>query len=214
MVEMSDLLTRDMLVLRATAPPNAQFNVLDERGRRIGRVVEEDTESPYGTGWLVVYDREKTRVLASEQGSYNSDGQRQNPLTVIDGRGRPITEKTDWRGWLLDASGQRIGRLKRGRKLVTTIKDPAKTEVGRLMLGRPPDGDHLLGVTFVLTITADTSDELRLAALGYVVNLATSMSGTNQWLLKQVAKGGSAWPGSAGGPECRWPRIGDVSPRA
>jgi len=65
MFEDSDLLQRDTLVLRATSPPAVQFPVLDETGVEIGRLVEDSLD---GQAWLVLYDREKTRVLAVEKG--------------------------------------------------------------------------------------------------------------------------------------------------
>jgi len=52
--EDSDLLRHDVLVLRATAPPDAQFSVLDEAGREVGHV----TKAPKSRKWeeLVLYD--------------------------------------------------------------------------------------------------------------------------------------------------------------
>jgi hypothetical protein len=41
MFELPDLLHCDALMLRATAPPDAQCFVLDERRREIGRVVAD-----------------------------------------------------------------------------------------------------------------------------------------------------------------------------
>ena len=46
MFEDSDLLPRDTLVLRATAPPDAQFSLLDETGREIGCAVAEGGACP------------------------------------------------------------------------------------------------------------------------------------------------------------------------
>ncbi len=196
-----------MLVFRATVPPDVHFCVLDAAGVEIGRIVEEEMHSQNGQAWLVLYDRQHTRVLEVEKAEYDSDGGRGDPATtVIDGRDQLVTSGTDWRGWIRDASGQRIGRLKhsfRGPTLLhTTIQDSTKTEVGSFDLGRPPDGDHRLGLTFVLTITADITSELRLAALGYVISF-TEQFGKPGWMLKHLPKVGLAWPGSALGPDGR-----------
>ncbi len=64
MFEDSDLLQRNMLVLRATATPDAQFSVLNKMGREIGRVVAERGLVRKGPPLLVLYDRQHTPVLA------------------------------------------------------------------------------------------------------------------------------------------------------
>jgi hypothetical protein len=48
-------LQRNTLVLRATSPPDAQFSVLDETGREIGRVVGEGRLSRNEPAQLVLY---------------------------------------------------------------------------------------------------------------------------------------------------------------
>ena len=206
MFSTSDLLRRNLLVFRATVPPNAHLRVLGERGVEIGRVVEEETGLQDGQVWLAVYDRENTRVLAVEKGEYDSDGDRMNPIVIIDGRGQPVTKGRDWRGWFRDASGQRIGTIKKkkGPSFVrgfrgpfVTIHEPTRREVGNFALGRPPDGDVQLGFTYVLTITADITAELRLVALGWAITRTEgrSRSGRSLWMLKRLARVGVAWPG-------------------
>jgi len=98
MFEDSDLLQRNTLVLRATSPPDAQFSVLDETGREIGRVVGEGRLSRNEPAQLVLYDRQQTSVLAVERREENDDGTRVvRPYKYIDGYGQPR--------WLLPADG-------------------------------------------------------------------------------------------------------------
>jgi len=206
MFDDSELLQRDRLVFRVIFAPDAYFGVLDETGVEIGRVVEEGTSSQDGQAWLVVYDRRRTRVLAVEKAEYDSERSRTNSETIVDGQNHLVTNTIDWRGWMRDASGQRIGRLKhsvsRRTLLHTTIQDASKTEVGSLDLGRPPAGDQRPGLTFVLTITARITRELRLATLGHVVSLTENFQISR--LLKRrpwPAELGLAWPGSENGTE-------------
>lgn len=200
MVSTSDLLRRDLVVFRTTVAPNAYLRLLGERGIEVARVVEEETGLQDGPVWLVVYDREKTRVLAVEKGEYSSEGPRRNPIAIIDGQGQPVSVGRDWRGWFRDASGQRICRImrRRGGGLrgpLYTIQDPSKAEVGNFAWGRPPDGDHELGLTNVLAITAEITAELRLVALGWAITITEVYAGMSPWGLKQIARVGVAWPG-------------------
>ena len=205
MFSTSDLLTRDLVVFRATVAPNACLRLLGERGVEIARVVEEETDLPDGPVWLTVYDRENTRVLAVEKRELSSEGHRVNPIAIIDGQGQPVTEGWDWRHCFRDASGQPICRIKRRRGgglrgPLCTIKDPTKTEVGNLWRGLPPDGDHQLGHTHVLTITAEITAELRLVALGWAISRIEVYSTMPPRALKSLARLGVAWPGCADVP--------------
>src|SRR5215831_3466607 len=65
-IEDSDLLHRNVLVLRATAPPDAQFSVLDKTGREIGRVTAEGGFVRWKPARLALYDRQHTPVLFVE----------------------------------------------------------------------------------------------------------------------------------------------------
>ena len=57
-------------------------------------MVEEETGLQDGPVGLVVYDREKTRVLAVEKGEYSSEGPRRNPIAIIDGQ----VDRSAWAG--------------------------------------------------------------------------------------------------------------------
>lgn len=187
MFEDSDLLQRETLVLRATAPPDAQFAVLDETGREIGRVVAEGGLVEKHPARLVLYDRQHRPVLAVER-----DGHFDNSIpdcSIVDGRGQPV--ETSWR--VLTIKG-RDGRS-------WTIRDGTKAEVGSIAPALPPEGDHRLGVTFLFTITEEVSSELRLAALGFFINFAEGCSRWRAWMLKRLPKIGQTWPGSAAGKE-------------
>ena len=160
----------------------------------------EETGLQDGPVWLVVYDREKTRVLAVEKGEYSSEGPRRNPIAIIDGQGQPVSVGRDWRGWFRDASGQRICRImrRRGGGLrgpLYTIQDPSKAEVGNFAWGRPPDGDHELGLTNVLAITAEITAELRLVALGWAITITEVYAGMSPVGAQADRQG---WRGLAG----------------
>ena len=194
MFEDSDLLRRDVLVLRATAPPDAQFSVLDETGREIGRVIAEGRLVRNAPTRLVLYDRQHTPVLGVERREYSIEGGLNIPeYGVVDGRAQPVED------------GRRVYtmKLERGRRFIRevgvfqTIRDATKADVGSFAQALPPQGDHRLGATFLFTITAEVSPELRLAALGYAINSTESSSRFPAWMVKRVPKGGLAWPGSA-----------------
>ena len=207
MFSTSDLLKRDLVVLRGTVSPNAYLRLLGERGVEIAHVVEEDSGLQDEPVWLAVYDRENTRVLAVEKAeySYSGEGRRVNPIAIIDGQGQPVTEGLDRRHCFRDASGHPICRIKRRRGgglrgPLYTIKDPTKTEIGNLWYGLPPDGDHQLGHTHVLTVTADITVELRLVALGWAISRIELYSTSSARTLKTLARIGVAWPGCANVP--------------
>jgi hypothetical protein len=193
MFEDSDLLQHDVLVLRATSPPDAQFSVLDETGREIGRVVGEGRLSRNEPAQLVLYDRQQTRVLAVERREENDDGARVvRPYKYVDGQGQLIREDLI----RLKQQGS-FFRKRQSSGPALTIRDARKAEVGSFAQALPPAGDHRLGVTFLFTITAEVTSELRLAALGYAVNFAEGLSRRHAWLVKQFGKTGQEWPGSA-----------------
>jgi hypothetical protein len=74
--------------------------------------------------------------------------------------------------------------------------------VGSIAPALPPEGDHRLGLTFLFTISAEVSSELRLAALAFVINFAEGFSKRGSaWMLKGSSKIGQAWPGSAAAAE-------------
>jgi len=189
MFEDSDLLQRDMLVLRATAPPDAQFLVLDETGREIGRLIAEgELLRKKAPSRLVLYDRRQTRVLAVER--HKHDDNRIPGCDVVDGRGQPVQQR---RVFTL--------KMERGRMrdagLFMSIRDSTEAEVGSFAMALPPEGDYRLGATFLFTITAVVTSELRLAALGWAINAAESFSRWPARRLKRFPRGGLAWPGSA-----------------
>ena len=68
------------------------------------------------------------------------------------------------------SAGSRDGAVGASVARSTRSKTQAKTEVGNFAWGRPPDGDHELGLTNVLTITAEITAELRLVALGWAIS--------------------------------------------
>ena len=197
MFEDSDLLQRDMIVLRATAPPDAQFSVLDDRGREIGRVVAEgELVAKNVPTRLVLYDHRHMPVLALER-SVHSDLSGAFPAhipeySVVDGRGQPV--ETGWR--VLTMKPERPRRRRAGGGFL--IRDSTKADVGSYAQALPPEGDYRLGATFLFTITAEVTSELRLAALGFAINFTESSSRFPAWMLKRLPKiGGLAWPGSA-----------------
>jgi hypothetical protein len=192
MFEDSDLLRRDTLVLRATAPPDAQFSVLDETGREIGRVISEGgLVEEILAARLVLYDGQQTRVLAVERHDALLEGTLDVPgFDVVDGRGQPVKD------------GRRVYTIKVHGGRPWTIRDRTKAEVGSIAPALPPEGDHRLGLTFLFTITAEVSSELRLGALAFVINFAEGFSQRGSaWMLKGPSKIGQAWPGSAAAPE-------------
>jgi hypothetical protein len=194
--EASGLLERDQLVCRAAARPDAYFGLLDETGREIGRVIEQDLANQDVPTWLVVYDRQNTPVLAVEKGRYSSDG-RSNPSRILDGQGVLVTGRTDGHGWVQSASGERLLRVQaRLRPVGTfTIEDSTRTETATLTFATPPAGDDRPGLTFLLTITAQIPRELRLAVLGHAISLSEDYSHHPGWMLKAFAKAGIGWPG-------------------
>jgi hypothetical protein len=205
MFEPSDLLRRDLLVLRATVATDASFCVLDELGNEIGHVVEEELRSEHGTAWLVVYDRENLPLLAAEKGRKDSDGHRSNGYTVIDGRGQLVaTASRRPGGAIRDASGKRIGKVKAhsfSRETAHSIIDAAKTKVATYALGRPPQRDDRIGLTLVLTTAVEISSALRLAALGFAISYTDDLSPMNHSHLETVAKYvGVTWPGGTAKP--------------
>jgi hypothetical protein len=185
MFDDSDLLQRDTLVLRATAPPDAQFSVFDETGREIGRVVGEGSLSRNEPERLVLYDRQHRPVLVVEHFKTHGD----TAVRYTDGQGQPIREGI----WV-----KQQGRFFRHRPAYT-IRDARKAEVGSYAFALPPEGDHRLGITVLFTITAAVSSELRLAALGWTISIADDMSRRPAWMLKGLPEVGQAWPGSANG---------------
>jgi len=186
MFEDSDLLQRDVLVLRATSPPDAQFSVLDEAGRVIGSVVAEGGLVEKHPARLVLYDRQHAPVLVVEH--FRKHGE--TAFRYIDGQGQEIDLG------LIRLKHQR-GRRRRGFSY--TFRDARKAEVGSFAQALPPEGDHRLGVTFLFTITAAVSSELRLAALGFTIGLVDDMSRKPAWMLKGTPKLGQTWPGFANG---------------
>jgi len=186
MFEDSDLLQRNTLVLRATAPPDAQFSVLDETGREIGRVIAEGGLVQKKPAQLVLYDPQHTPVLVVEH--FERHGE--TAARYLDGQGQPIDNR-------LIRLKQQGGFLR--KRPVYAFRDARKAEVGSYAFALPPGGDHRLGVTFLFTITAEVSSELRLAALGFTIELVDGMSRKPAWMLKGVPKLGQAWPGSSNG---------------
>ena len=191
MIQDSDLLRHDVLVLSATAPPDAQFAVLDERGREIGRVVAEGGLVGKEPARLVLYDCQHTHVLVVERFEKYGD----TAFRYIDGQGQEIDLG------LVRSKPQR-GFRRRGF-MSYTFRDARKAEVGSFVQALPPQGDYRPGVTFVITITAEVTSELRLAALGYAIFSAELLSRGPAWVVKRLPKAGLAWPGSAPGPNGR-----------
>lgn len=189
MFEDSDLLQRETLVLRATSPPDVQFSVLDEMGREIGRVLADGNLVRGNVPTrLVLYDRQHTRLLVVERRGHSSDGTFDIPeYTIVDGLGRPVED------------GRRVFTMKIKYGRPWTIKDSTKAEVGSLALARPPEGDYRSGLTLLFTITAEVTPQLRLAVLGFAVNVAEGLSRGPAWIIKGSPKsrGLMAWPGSA-----------------
>jgi hypothetical protein len=185
MFEDSDLLQRNMLVLRATSAPDAQFSVLDETGREISRVVAEGGLVEKHPARLVLYDRQHAPVLVVEH--FRKHGEA--AFRFIDGQGQEI-----------DLGLIRLKHQSGGRRrgfTSYTLRNATKAEVGGFAQALPPDGDHRLGVTLLLTITAEVTSEQRLAALGHVIFMAERLSRSPTWIVKRGAKTGQAWPGSA-----------------
>jgi hypothetical protein len=187
MFEDSDLLRRDVLVLRATAPPDAQFSVLDETGREIGRVVAQGGLVQKEPARLVLHDRQHTPLLVVER----FEGHDGTEARYMDGRGQPLGERL----FTLKQQGRFLRRSATG--LGWAIRDSRKAEVGSFAMALPPEGDYRLGVTHLFTITAEVTPEVRLAALGWIINLADKESRKPAWMLRTVPKLGLAWPGSA-----------------
>lgn len=183
MFEESDLLQRDLLVLRFA---DAQFTVLDEAGREIGHVTKEPKSRR--SEELVLYDRRGTRVLSVE--GHDGDGR----IKVFDGGGQPAE-----RHQVFAMKGYRRGQ---GVPVIPII-DSDKTEVGSFASAKPPEGDHRLGVTFLFTITAEVSPEFRLAALGAAVAMAETQSRLPRWAVKRLPKLGVAWPGGTSEAQMR-----------
>jgi hypothetical protein len=179
MFEESGLLQRDILVLRATSRPDAQFTVLDEAGREIGHVTKEPKSRRSEA--LVLYDRRGIRVLSVE----GHDGDRS--IMVFDGGGEPAERHQVFamKGYRHDQGGP-----------VIPIIDSDKSEVGSFAGAKPPEGDHRLGVTFLFTITAEVSPEFRLAALVGAIGVTEKQSRQHRWIVKRLPKLGVAWPGS------------------
>lgn len=186
--EDSDLLRHDVLVLRATAPPDALFSVFDETGREIGRVIAEGGLVRKKPARLVLYDRQHTHVLVVEHVEEHGE----TTMRFTDGQGQPI-----------DIGLVRLkpqGSLFRRRASPCwTFRDARKEEVGSYAIALPPEGDHRLGVTILFRITAAVSSELRLATLGVAIFTADSVSRQPAWILKRPPKAPLAWPGSANG---------------
>jgi hypothetical protein len=187
--EDSDLLQRNVLVLRATSAPDAQFTVLDETGGEIGRVVAHGGLVGKAPARLVLYDRQHTPLLVVER----FEGHDGTEARYMDGRGQPLGERL----FTLKQQGRFLRRSATG--LGWAIRDSRKAEVGSFARALPPEGDYRLGVTHLFTITAAVTSELRLAALGWIINLAEDESRRPAWMLKGVSKLGLAWPGSANG---------------
>jgi hypothetical protein len=187
MFEDSDLLQHDVLVLRFTAPPDAQFSVLDETGREIGRVVAEGGLVREEPARLALYDRQHTPVLVVER--FERYGRTET--RYIDGRGQPIDNR------LIRMKLPGLFSKRPRPRSVFTLTDSRKAEVAGVALALPPEGDHRLGVTFLLTITAEPTSDLRLAALALAITFTENMSRSTAWLLKKSPKAGQPWPGSA-----------------
>ena len=197
MFEDADLVQRDVLVLRATAPPDAQFSVLDERGREIGRVLAEgELVGKNVPTRLVLYDQKQMPVLALERSAHYADTPE---VSVVDGRGHPV--ETGWR--VCTMKPERGRRRREAGGVFMTIRDSTKAEVGSYAQALPPEGDYRLGSTFLYTITAEVTSELRLAALGFAIHFTERSSRFPAWMLKPLPKLGLAWPGSANGTESR-----------
>jgi hypothetical protein len=187
MFEDSDLLQQDVLVLRATAPPDDQFTVLDEKGREIGRVIaEEGLGGGKQSAWLVLYDRQHTPLLIVEHPQRHDETR----ASYLDGHGQPIDSRLV-RLKLPGVFGKRPHEY--------TFRDARKREVGSYAFALPPEGDHRLGVTLLFTMTEAVSRELRLATLGFAIDMADGMSRKAAWMLKGTPGIGQAWPGSANG---------------
>jgi hypothetical protein len=186
----SELLRPGVFVLRATAPPDAQFAVLDESAREIGRVVGEGRLSRGEPARLLLYDRQDARVLTVERRDSDNDGVRQIEATVLDDLDRPLGKGL--------FTMKRQGRIFRRRTAVFfdfTIRDHAKTDVGGFTMARPPQGDQRLGATYLFTNTAEATSQVRLAALGFCINFVERESRKPGWMLTRLANGGIAWPG-------------------
>jgi len=179
MFQDSDLLQRDVLVLRATAPPDAQFSVLDETGREVGHVTKEPKSRKCEE--LVLFDRRGTRVLSVE--GHDGDGR----IEVFDGGGQPVGRKQQ-------VFAMKGYRHHQGGPVIPII-DSDKTEVGSFANAKPPEGDHRFGVTFLFTIAGDVSPEFRLAALGVAVGFTEKQSRQHRWIIKRLPKAGVPWPG-------------------
>jgi hypothetical protein len=186
MFEDSDLLLRDVVMLRATAPPDAQFSVLDETGREISRVVAEGGLVRKKPARLVLYDRQHTPILVVEH--FEEHGE--TGLRFTDGQGQEID-------FSLIRPKMQGNLFRRRREPTWALRDARKAEVGSYSMALPPEGDQRLGATFLFRITAAVSPELRLAALGHVIFVADSVSRQPAGILNRPSRAALAWPGSA-----------------
>jgi hypothetical protein len=181
----SALLQHTTLVVRATAPPEAAISVLDDGGREVGRVLSEAPKPSR----LVLYDAEHTRLLTLKPWRRDEE-----TYEYLDGHGHPIDKR-------LVSLNQQGGFIR--KRPVMMIRDSTKAELGSLAQALPPAGDHRNGVTLLFAITADAAPELRRVALAHAIELAAHLASRSAWIVKQFAKTGVPWPGSATTVESR-----------